>query len=593
METIFKPNLPTQPRLTNEGTHIEITELIKYFLNPVPDPMIYMEILDGLIKNYGVSVIIDNSQQCFSKISLNHSFETIRILLSSLSAIDLPCFDLIITSEKNPIVLCSEKTTIEALSENSNIWPSLFSLLFNKGKTDLASAIKVVYNINKSRKIDRTNYLFVLTDGLYSKSERQRILENVNFCSNKNILVFGIGLGIYPNGIECLFPNIIYSQDPEKLISGITKCFNDSAKGNQKFSGYGFDVPKIDFTQIDNFKNNPIFKDLKEELENIKISFEGFPFTKIEKSKEELGDNNINNDGMYERNLLKGQKILFSLLYTEGDYITLERIYKGKEGEECIQSSIDYYGISIDVATNYQETINKLTLDVNGKCDYYACWVLTSNRVLDSSLHDKFINVLIQFWKNGGALILTSDNEPFLIEVNAFLEKAEFPIDDGKNFKKVNWRVNGNHYGTKILEGDDSGLLNKNQTFNRKINDMLKYERGKISHNIYQIYEGITISYAVPNINSREPLTDAISLDPFVPFSKDSDGGINSLFYCGTNCGEGDIVIDCGFTKFFLDMKKDGTPRYIQNIACWVANPEKRYAENIQPKDFRPNAVKI
>ena len=32
-------------------------------------------------------------------------------------------------------------------------------------------------------------------------------------------------------------------------------------------------------------------------------------------------------------------------------------------------------------------------------------------------------------------------------------------------------------------------------------------------------------------------------LEPFVPFSKDSDGGINSLFYCGTNCGEGDIVI--------------------------------------------------
>ena len=172
-----------------------------------------------------------------------------------------------------------------------------------------------------------------------------------------------------------------------------------------------------------------------------------------------------------------------------------------------------------------------------------------------------------------------------------FLKKQNF--HDGKSFKKVTWRVNGNHYGTKTLEGDDSGLLNKNQTFNRKINDMLKYERGKISHNIYQIYEGITISYAVPNINSREPLTDPISLDPFVPFSKDSDGGINSLFYCGTNCGEGDIVIDCGFTKFFLDMKKDGTPRYIQNIACWVANPEKRYAENIQPKDFRPNAVKI
>ena len=107
---------------------------------------------------------------------------------------------------------------------------------------------------------------------------------------------------------------------------------------------------------------------------------------------------------------------------------------------------------------------------------------MTSSSVLDSSLHDKFINVLIKFWKRGGSLILTSDNEPFLIELNFFLEKAEFPTDDGKSFKKVTWRVNGNHYGTKTLEDDDSGQLNKNQTFNRKINDMLKYERGKISH---------------------------------------------------------------------------------------------------------------
>ena len=588
MEIIFKPNLPTQPRLTNEGTHIEITELIKYFLNPVPDPMIYVEILDGLVKNYGISVIIDNSQSCFNKISLAHSFETIRVLLSSVAAIDIPCFDLIVTGEKNPFILCSEKTTIEALSEKSNLWPALFSLLFNKGSSDLASAIKAAYNINKTRKVDRTNYIFVLTDGLYSKSERQRILDNVNYCINKNILVFGIGLGVYPIGIKNLFPNIVYSQDPQKLINGISKCFNDSGKGNEKFTGYGFDIPIIDFSLINNYKDKPIFKDLKSELENIKISFEGFPFTRLEKPKNELGDNKINDNGMYEKDLLKGQKLLFALLYTEGDYLTPQRIFKGKEGEECFQSSVDYYGIKIEVAQTYQDVISKLTKDNNGKCEYYACCVLTSNKVLDSSIHDKFINVLIQFWKNGGSLILTSDNEPYLIEVNAFLEKAIFP-----NNKKISWRVNGNHYGTKILIGDDSGNLNQNKTFNRKFNDILKYERGKISYNIYEIYEGITISYAVPNINSREPLTDPKLLEPFVPFSKDSEGGINSLFYCGTDNGEGDIVIDCGFTKFFIDMKKDGTPRYVQNMCAWIANPEKRYIEGIMPKDFRPISVKI
>jgi len=40
-----------------------------------------------------------------------------------------------------------------------------------------------------------------------------------------------------------------------------------------------------------------------------------------------------------------------------------------------------------------------------------------------------------------------------------FLKKQNF--HDGKSFKKVTWRVNGNHYGTKTLEGDDSGQLNK------------------------------------------------------------------------------------------------------------------------------------
>ena len=40
MEYIFKPNLPIQPVLTDDGTHIDINELIKYFLNQTPNPKI-------------------------------------------------------------------------------------------------------------------------------------------------------------------------------------------------------------------------------------------------------------------------------------------------------------------------------------------------------------------------------------------------------------------------------------------------------------------------------------------------------------------------------------------------------------------------
>jgi len=77
------------------------------------------------------------------------------MLLSSFGAIDLPCFDLIISGSPNPYILCSEKNTLDILSEKSKLWPILFELLFNNSEnTDLASAIRAAYNLHNSRKTD-------------------------------------------------------------------------------------------------------------------------------------------------------------------------------------------------------------------------------------------------------------------------------------------------------------------------------------------------------------------------------------------------------------------------------------------------------
>ena len=65
-------------------------------------------------------------------------------------------------------------------------------------------------------------------------------------------------------------------------------------------------------------------------------------------------------------------------------------------------------------------------------------------------------------------------------------------------------------------------------------------------------------------------ITNPNLLKPFIPFSKDSDGGFNSAFY-SSNDNKGDIIIDCSYTKFFLEMGTKGTPRYIQNIISWLA----------------------
>lgn len=68
---------------------------------------------------------------CFNIQSAFHAFQSIFILLQSLSKIDLPSFNLIVTTIEGPIILCSEKSTFNALSSNSPIWPALFSYLLN------------------------------------------------------------------------------------------------------------------------------------------------------------------------------------------------------------------------------------------------------------------------------------------------------------------------------------------------------------------------------------------------------------------------------------------------------------------------------
>ena len=162
-------------------------ELIKYILNPTPNPRIYREIGDDFIKNYGVTVIIGNSCLCFSPLSIQHSWSTIQILLHNLGSIDLPCFDLI----------------VDILSEKSQIWLFLFDLLYNNIKnTDWALVIRVVYNLHNARKFLLPDFLFVITGVLFSKSEINRIVENVNFYLVKGINIFGIDVGVSPFGIE-------------------------------------------------------------------------------------------------------------------------------------------------------------------------------------------------------------------------------------------------------------------------------------------------------------------------------------------------------------------------------------------------------
>jgi hypothetical protein len=352
---------------------------------------------------------------------------------------------------------------------------------------------------------------------------------------------------------------------------------------------------------------------------NIPVELSGYDYYQTEippdaKEEELTGDGkfSVHHYGMYEHNFFKGQKLLIVMPYSYGmnegedPRLSHEYILKSSDNSECIQSSIDYTGIQAEVVINYKDAIERLTRQGSykkGCCDYYACIIMSGepyaelpNPSDDPYLFGQFVKVIEQFWKNGGGLGLFADNAPFNYQINVLIEKL---------FPNSNFRVAGNHPGQQTIYSDDTGQLADPAKFNKKIQMVDNYARNIISHSLYSIYEGKTISYFVEKPSDDDLLyygkneelkmiTDPKLLAPFVPFSKDSDGGFNSVFY-SSNDDKGDIVVDCSYTKFFLEMGTKGTPRYIQNIVSWLGAPEKHQARD-KCKDgteYRPKSIDL
>ena len=362
-----------------------------------------------------------------------------------------------------------------------------FSSLKPTQTSDLASGIKAAFNLNRARRADYTNYIFVLTDGLYDINERSRIIGVVNNCYSKNINIFGIGIGIYPIGIEKLFPQVVYAMNPYMLLEGISYFFSDVSKFKDSKMGQFMEILDKDkiteeLKKIDELIKNPKFKELKKFLNDIQIGLESFPFYQ-EDMKSKDGENPEGDGGMYPKNFFEGQNILILMCFSstlksqknalvclnKGEKekelrITPENITKKIEGEDCIASVVEYYGYKVNVVKDYEEAINELTkINADGECLYNSLWVMSGREVNDmpsgkkdaACFIEQFIECIIQFWRNGGSLFLMAENEPMIFQVNEFLKKAEF---EGK---KVNFKLGGDNPGGKILLSDESGNLEK------------------------------------------------------------------------------------------------------------------------------------
>ena len=591
-------------------------------------------------RRYGITIVIDSSYSCFNNFNFNHSILTIRALFSALLVHELPSLDVIVSGVKEPYILCSNITTTRALGNKSTIYESLFSILQRPPfESDLTSAIRAAYDLKRLRQEDFPSYLFVLTDGLFQKSEVNKIINMVNCCTQVGMNTFGIGLGIYPKLIENLFPQIIYCK-PNDIIKGIASFLGDNiSKVEDKINPQYVDeynASELKSIQNDLIKkiDSPIFEDLKEELSKLPIGIDAMYFIYNQDQAGQVGKGYKNPTGknteMLKKGALAGHKILIVMLWTcdmsSTENIRVDPMYineKPADDEYCLKDALDHFGVDVKVVLNYREAIEELTRAGKIKkseksnqyeecCEYYAVWVMCGppyevlpdqKTTEDPKLINKFPDCLIEFWKNQGSIVFLAEGTPLCFQVNVFLENCEFP-----GYGKLNFRIGGDFKGEKTIKGDDSGELSSNGLFNRLLKfssltntDQPPIQRSSISHNLTEMFEGSTISYAINknNLNyenkNPQPITNFEEIKPFKVFARGSEGGIISLFYNDDYNKYGDIVIDTGFTKCFLNMKTDyDSYRYFQNIIGWTARPEiHMILDKKSVKFWRPKPVRL
>lgn len=354
---------------------------------------------------------------------------------------------------------------------------------------------------------------------------------------------------------------------------------------------------------LNNLKEKPDYYKLKDFLKQIIFIPESIPMYNaedeieiIEIDKSLTHKENIILKPTYSENCLKGQKLLIVMLWShemnskESDSVDEKYIYEPyKDARSCIKKQLDYYGIEIKVVKNYKDAIQELTQEdenLKGKCKYFATIVMNGPNfsVLPGQKYEveearyilQFIEVLKIFWENGGGVLLFNENEPFFFQTHLFLEKIEFP-----GGYKTKIKFYGNHQGGKQMSANDEGDLSSPGTFTKKRSKIDFYQRSVIGHGLKSIDEGITLSYTDYDIDK---------IAPFIPFSRDNEGGVNSLYYIGSD-GRGDIIIDNSYTKFLSDLKNECTAKLIQNMIAWIARVDYHYMKESDPKLYRPKLV--
>lgn len=612
---IFPPNRPTQYAPSSDGTLFYFPGLIRFLLTQGQDTKIFLEKKAGLTKSYSIFVVIDCTTSCFNMQSSYHAIQTIFVLLQTIAKIDLPSFNLIITTDKGPKILCCEKSTFDALSSNSSIWITLFSCLLNPHENSyLDSALLSILSIRTQQKA-LSSVLFIFTDGNFSKRKQKINNSILEFISSYNVESITIGIGSISTNINLLSTKKVWSENPRNVVKSILAVFgketNDLIQNISSLFKYKqiMDYKEIgltlssylEFKSIDDYK----LKDLIIELNSITRDVSVFSdFYNIKNDGNEVYSEDSSHD-IGKKNMFKGTKILIcqfwdeTMSYNEDEYISKEVLINGSDNKHrSVVNTLKDFGIETTIVQNYKDAIECLSC---GK--YSQAWIICGRfdgRMPDNSktakLISPFIDSLILYWNNGGGIVFWTDNSPLDAEVNFFLSKAKFDEVD-----QIKFRIGGSYPGNKFLH--KSNKLRRGTFTDEQMIQCNGYKKWLFNANMDSIFEGKTIASAIiPPPDSKNECYDEKNytfangkdIYPFKYFSISSSGGISSLYYNSPwNSPKGDIVIDCGFSKLFYELNEDSIYYYVRNIAYFMLSIEKRLSTiggPSDPKKFRPKS---
>ena len=604
IDIIFPPNKPSMYAPSVKVTRLYLVGLVKFIITGGQDNKIWLEKKAGLKRDYRISVIIDSSKSCFNNINSFHSYKTIFSFLKCLSLIEIPYFDLIIATDKEPIILCLGNDTTNSLNNKSKIWQALASQLYESKfyKCNIKDCLLEVLKL-KSLNLTKKSFTFILTDGLFNKEDKESLSDLISFVEENNISVFGIGLGLYPEKIENIFTKCFWSSNPNNLLKALSVFFGNEISHSNTLGikiKIDFESKEKEISEInENYGDYITYQKLYAFLEDRPFSLESMEET-VNRDEADKIDKNPDIDEsntMCQPGAFKGLKVLCCCFWSkeiagkdESDWIDPKYLLTkySSSCRYCLKDAFDYYGIEFIVKTKYDECI--MELQKGGK--YYAAWIICgdgSGKLPGGgkfNIAGQFIEVLNRFWMNGGALLFWCDNEPLTYEANLFLEKVEFSGE----YSKTNIRFVGNHPGQEEMKGGNIrtskiGIFNDKRQFEEG-----KIKRYSLGHNLKKIFEGTTVTFAnikngdIDEDNLKEDDLEEPSIEtllPFIPFSYDHKEGLSVIFYpSGDGDNRGDIIIDGGFSKLFNEIDKTGTYRYVLNSIAWTTQFSRRTVEN-------------